>query len=283
MTRLYFLCIIFFSLANNSSCQSGWTRKKNSSFTKIDISYFKSSKFYANYNYIFTTPTLHQSSLNLYSEYGVSNRFNLIIKGPILIKKSKENSNSIYGLGDLALELKYRLLKTSKWPISISFVSEFPTGRKNAFAKHKSNPFEQINLPTGDGEFNEIIILAASKTIKKTYTSVFGSYNIRTKYKGSYLNDLYQIGLEFGWLPWKTICFNSKLKAQFSVGDYQNYFLAMFRGNSTTYTQFSFETFFNLSRNWKFCATYLTASNLISPLKNLYVAPYYSIGLIYER
>ncbi len=277
------LFIIGLLLSVNAMAQSGWTRSKGSFFGKLDFSHLSANTFYTPQGVALETSTFRQSSLNWFGEYGISDRWTLITSMPLLRSNSFETTESVYGMGDLKLEFKYRLFSDSNWPVAVSIAPEIPIGRRNAFASSKDNPQDRINLPTGDGEFNIWGTIAASKSIGKAYFSAYGAYNFRTQYEGLSFRDLYQFGVEFGVNPIHNLWLNTKLRAQFSTGESQYPELGFVRGDGTTYTLYSIEAFYKFSKNIGMAATFLSGSDFISPYRNIYIAPFFSLGIIYEK
>lgn len=278
--KLQFL-IIFFLFLSKIEGQGGWTKEKGDLFAKVDLSIFSGNKYYTPSGTELNTAKFNQTSINFYGEYGWRERLTLIASMPLLRKNSFETSESVYGVGDLRLELKYRLLKN--FPLAISIGPELPIGRSNAFAANKTNTQDKINLPTGDGEFNIWTTLAASGSIGKFYSSVYTSYNYRTKYKGLDFRDLYQFGFEVGVNPIGELWLNTKIKAQFSVGESKHAELGFVRGDATTYTLLSLEAFYKINKKIGFSATLLSGGEFIAPFQNIYIARYFSFGVIYEN
>ena len=262
--------------------QGGWTRPAKGFFVKLDGSFLNATQYYNPNGDGLTTSAFRQTSLNLYGEYGFRERLTFIVQAPLLRLNSFETTETVAGIGDLRLEAKYRLTG-NKLPVAISIAPEFPTGRANAFASNKQFPDEQINLPTGDGEFNVWATLAASKSFGKFYASAFTTYDFRTKYKGKKFRDLYQFGAEIGYNPWKPLWVNAKLRAQFSDGTSVYPELGFVRGDATTYTLASVEAFYKFNQHWGVSATFLTGGDWIAPFRNIYIAPYFSVGVVYER
>ncbi|MFN0034927.1 MAG: hypothetical protein ACKVUS_07670 [Saprospiraceae bacterium] len=262
--------------------QGGWTRTPKGLFVKLDGSYLNATKYYNPNGDGITTSAFRQTSFNLYGEYGFRKRLTFIVQAPLLRLNSFETTETVAGFGDLRLEAKYRLT-SNDFPVAVSIAPELPTGRANAYAANKTFPDDRINLPTGDGEFNVWATLAASKSFGKFYASAFGAYDFRTKYEGKKFRDLYQFGAEIGYNPWKPLWVNAKLRAQFSNGKSQHPDLGFVRGDATTYTLASLEAFYKFSKNWGVAATYLTGGDWIAPFRNLYTAPYFSVGVVYER
>lgn len=277
----YFYFIFLWMLAYNLDAQSGWTKNKGAYFAKLDVSILSANKYYSILGDELITSKFNQTSLNFYGEYGLTDRFTLISSMPLIRKNAFETSQPVYGIGDLKMEVKYRLLKS--FPLSISLAPEFPIGRSNAFSANILNPQDKINLPTGDGEFNVWSTLAASGSVGKIYSTVFASYNYRTKYKGLDFRDLYQFGFEFGANPIQNLWLNTKIRAQFSTGETKHVELGFVRGDATTYTLFSVEAFYMLSNGLGMSATFLSGGEFIAPFRNIYIAPYFSFGIIYKN
>jgi hypothetical protein len=280
--KMIFSGLLMLVAAFSVHAQGGWTRQKNAAFLKLDYSLLAATKYYNPLGNPLTTNKFQQSTFQLYSEYGVTDKFTVVAALPLLKLNRFETTETVAGIGDFKLEAKYRLT-SNKFPVSVSVAPELPTGRKNAFAKNLDNPADFINLPTGDGELNIYTTLAASKSFGKWYSSAFGAYNFRTKYEGKSFRDLYQFGAELGVNPIKSLWLNTKLRAQWSVGDSEHPDLGFVRGDATTYTLFSTEAFYKFNPHYGVSLTYLSGGNWIAPFQNIYVAPYFSVGVIYER
>ncbi len=285
MKILFFKMMIFIGLTafSTASAQSGWTRPKGSFFGKIDLSNLSANTYFSPTGTKLTTNTFRQTSVNFYGEYGLYNRLTLIAAAPLLRLNSFVGTETVAGQGDLRLELKYRLTKNDQIPIALSIAPELPTGRRNAFSNSKTMAGERINLPTGDGELNFWTTLAVSKSFEKAYFSGFAAYNFRTSYEGLAFRDLYQFGIEGGWNPARRLWLNAKLRAQFSTGESLHPELGFVRGDGTTYTLASAEAFYKFNKNWGAAVTFLTGGDWLAPLKNIYVAPYFSVGVVYEK
>ncbi|HMQ07605.1 MAG TPA: hypothetical protein PKC30_09920 [Saprospiraceae bacterium] len=283
MRHILMPVIFIFILLPFSHSQSGWSKPKGGFFGKLDYSYLVADRYYNISGHQSQTQKFRQSSLNWYGEYGIMERLTFITYIPVFRFHSFENTETVAGVGDLRLEIKYRIFPDGWLPLSISIAPEIPTGRSEAEASLLSNPQESINLPTGDGEFNVWSTLAISSSWGKMYGNAFGAYNYRTRYKDFELRDLYQVGIELGWNPLNDLWLNTKLRAQFSTGESLHPDLEFLRGDGTTYTLYSVEAYYKISKNIGFSATYLSGGDFIFPFRNIYIAPYFSIGIIYDK
>jgi hypothetical protein len=243
----------------------------------------KADDYYTPSGVKLVTNTFSQQSINLYAEYGITNKFTSILSMPLIRINGFSTSNSVIGNGDAKIEFKYRLTPENSLPISISIAPELPIGRANALASSTTNPLDKINLPTGDGEFNVWSQIALSIPLKKIYLSTYGAYNLRTKYEGLAFRDLYQLGFEFGANPINNLWVNAKIKGQFATSESQHPELGFVRGDATTFTLISAEIFYKFSKNIGASATFLSGNELLAKFKNIYIAPYFSVGVIYQK
>lgn len=280
MKSIFSICLVLFPYL--LMAQGGWTRAQKSWFLKFDASHLNADRYVNPNGGELKTSAFRQTTFNLYGEYGFRKRLTFIINAPLLRLNSFETTEIAAGIGDLRLEAKYRLTG-NRFPVSVSIAPELPTGRANAYARNKAFPDDRINLPTGDGEFNVWATIAASKSFGKFYASAFTAYDFRTKYEGKKFRDLYQFGAEIGFNPWKPLWVNAKLRAQYSNGNSLHPELGFVRGDATTYTLASMEALYKFSKKWGVSATYLTGGDWIAPFRNIYLAPYFSIGVVYER
>ena len=184
--------------------QGGWVRQKKSLFLKTDVSSLEAENFYNVTGSKLKTNAFKQNTIGIYGEYGIHDRFTILLNAPILRINSFETTEKVFGMGDPRIGIKYRLTPADKLPIAISIEPELPLGRKNAFAKNLDNKNDIINLPTGDGEFNIWSTLALSIPLSsRLYVSGYGAYNMRTTFEGEKFRNLYQIGGEIGFSPLK--------------------------------------------------------------------------------
>ncbi len=274
--------LVGLALSITVHAQSGWTRKKNTYFIKTAVNLFTSDNYFTPDGEKLKTNKFRQQALTLYSEYGITDRLTTIVHFPLLKLNSFENTNRVAGIGDLKVEVKYALFKKNI-PITLSVAPEFPTGSKNNYAQSKENNFDQINLPTGDGEFNIWTTLAGSASFYPipAYLSLSSQYNYRTKYKAFSFRDQVKFNIEAGYKLFDTVWFNATLSAQTSVGEATGV-TDFIRGEGTEFTAFGFGAAYEFIKGWSLSAQTWGYSDLIFDRKNLYSAPTFSIGVFYE-
>lgn len=266
-----------------STAQSGWTKNKNSYFLKLEYGTYKSTDFRNIAGNSLQTSAFSQHATSFYSEYGVSNKFTAISYIPIYKQNGFETTNRVGGFGDIRLELKYALLQ-KKFPVSLSIAPEFPTGEANNFARNNSNSLENINLPSGDGEFNVWTTLAASHSFSTTpiYISVYTAFNIRSKYKKQDFQNQFQSGAEIGYKFFDKLWINTKLFILTGVGE-RPQFADFIRGNGASYTGVSVGGFYEIDKHFGVTAQYFNSNSAIVQARNIYANNIISVGIVYQK
>ena len=275
--------LLLFALADGHEgfAQSGWTRSKHTYFAKLAYNYFQSEDYFNPDGKHLTTSRFIQHSLTFYGEYGLTDRFTTIIHAPLLKTNAFETTETVFGIGDIKIELKYRLFK--KLPIAVSVAPEFPTGSWNNYATNKNNPQETINLPTGDGEFNVWTTLAGSASFHPlpVYISASTGFNYRTRYKDIDFRNQMKYALEVGGKIANLIWINGTLVVQQSLGERQGV-TDFIRGDGTEFTAVSFGAAWEFIPHWSINAQVWSYNDLIISRKNIYASPTYSVGVFYE-
>ena len=283
--RISAILIILLFYVINVNCQSGWARQDGSYFFKMDGAYFSSTDYRTPSGIALKTSKFKQQSLNLYGEYGLTDNWGIVASLPLMRINSFETTEKVFGLGDTRIDIKYNPFNFREYvfPFSLSAGVDIPTGRKNAYAKSRENPLDQINLPTGDGEINFLLTAALSLPMgNKIYASGFFQYNKRTKFDNKAFKDLYQIGFELGINPLNKLWINAKLRSQYATGNSNYPELGFVRGDATTFTVMSGELFYKLTDNWGISGTYFSGNDWLGKAKNLYLGNYVSVGITYE-
>ena len=277
----YCLLLCLNLLAASTFAQSGWTRRKNTYFAKLAYSYFQSSNYYNPSGEKMTTSLFRQQSVTFYGEYGVTDRFTVILHAPLFKANGYETTNTVYGIGDLKAEFKYRLLKNI--PLALSIAPEFPTGSRNNYATNKLNSQDQINLPTGDGEFNVWTTLAGSASFHPVpaYVSFSVAFNYRTRYEDINFRNQLKYAAEAGYKIANTVWVNATLAAQQSLGE-QSGVTDFVRGDGTEFTALSLGAAYEFRSHWSVTAQVWSYNDIIFSRRNIYSAPTYSIGFYYE-
>lgn len=182
MIRQLLLIAFAFALAAQSAHGGAWTRKRGALYSKLGFTTLATSEAYDPDGNKFTTPKFNTWSLNLYGEYGVTDRFTSVLRAPVLRAAKFENSESFTGVGDFSLEFKYGILRGTT-PVALSVEPVFPTGNKDGVTPLTDGSGGTVRLPTGDGEYNTIVKGSVSHSFHPIpgYVSLDVGYNFRTK------------------------------------------------------------------------------------------------------
>lgn len=188
--KRYFLTLSIIAIFTSVSCAGGgWTKEKGTGYYKVSHWWVNAAKYYTfNGN---TTASFQEGIYNtsIFAEYGVTDRFTAIINLPY--SKSANESESISGIGDTDIALKYRISKAgSKFVLAGTFLLGLPLGDEAGGTNG--------NLQTGDGEFNQMMRLDLSKSFQiggiNAYANIYTAFNNRSKN----FSDEMRIGAEIG-------------------------------------------------------------------------------------
>ena len=260
--------------------QNGWTQDKGKYYTQANIAHFSSNKFYGTEGNLFDGGSDFKSTaLHVYGEYGISSRLTSTLNLPFIFHRFS-TTETVSSLGSIDLGLKYRLLKN--FPLSIQADFSIPTTDGIQFAQSKVanqlGTFDEINLPTSDGEFNIWTTLAASKSTQNgnTFFGLFGAVNFRTE---SFSNQL-KIGGEVGHLFFDKLYLIGKVNILDRIGDGESSGTASFLfGEGTSYTSFNFTTMFKLNERLMLLGSLSNVSGTFVKRRNVYSGTSFSIGV----
>jgi len=281
------LCIplIHLSLMGGSlftaSAQSGWTKAADEAFFKLSYLNFQSEDYYNLSGEQMTTSQFSQQAIGLYGEYGITDRLTVLVDWPMLKRQGFETTESVYGTGDLKLGVKYALVK--KIPVSLSIVPELPIAKANKYAQNENPALGNINLPTGDGEFNVFTTLAISSSLYPlpAYINLYGTFNYRTKYQDISLSNQLMESVEVGYNPFATLWLKGGVKLQQTLGDGTSA-VSFIRGEGTEFSSLFAGAFYKFTEVWGIDLTYF--GYIDGPVKsaNVYQGPVLSVGLVYD-
>jgi hypothetical protein len=197
LTKLLFL---FISIAAFS--QSPWTQKDGKFFTQLSFTTI------SNYNTLFGDPEyaterqITDNTIQLYSEYGLSDKTTFIVNLPLKLIKTGDLSNpNSLGLpttsegnsttiGNIELGLKHNF-SNKNWLLSGQFSIEANTG----------NYDNTTGIRTGYDAWTITPLFLAGKSFGKTYLQTFIGANIRTN---DYSSN-FKVGGELGYKITKNI------------------------------------------------------------------------------
>ncbi len=179
----------------------GWPQLKNRGFFKLSQFVLSSNKYYAPSGDILDIATAGVFITSFYGEYGLTDRLTAIAYVPFFARTTlNEQVSGLTGsliaagdasnsFGDTDLTLKYGLITNKPIVISASLTFGIPLGNASGG--------DTGVLQTGDGEFNQMVTLEASRSFAKgkTYVSTLLGFNNRSKN----FSDELRYGLEVGY------------------------------------------------------------------------------------
>ncbi len=284
MKKYWYTLIVFTLMIFQSQAQSGWTRKAQSFYLQSSASYYSSRDYYTTEGNLSDSGSrFNSSALILYGEYGVTDRFTAILDVPIVQLNSFSSTETVAGVGSVKLGLKYRLF--NNLPIAVQADFEIPTDDGTNLAT-SNNPnalgtFDQINLPTSDGEFNVWTNIIGSHSFGngKTYGSLYTGINFRTE---SFSNQ-FHAGAELGHLFFDKLYLIGKLRIleKLSSGE-GNQGGSFLYGEGTTFTSFGFNAIYKLGGHMSLVTSYSDYAGFLVDRKNIYDGATFSLGVSFE-
>jgi hypothetical protein len=266
-------------LTLSAQAQSGWTRAQGEVFAQLNVGGFSTSQYSNLAGDQIETSRFRQGFISIYGEYGLRPRWTIVVNGPLVKAQGFETTETVVGLGDLMVGVTYGLLRGA-FPVTLTLMPEFPTGPANLFAQNRLISFEQINLPTGDGEFNVHGLVAGSHSFypAPVYVNAHLRYNLRTQYAGEPFQDQAGAGMEVGAQAWSRLWIRLRLTAQTSLGDAPR-MVDFVRGEGTTFTAWGAGLGYPLTDHWGLDLSYQGYLNGPIPRRNLYNGQVLSLGL----
>lgn len=195
-----FIAIIFISIANTTFAQ--WSKGKGKGYYKLSGWYLKSDQHYTDTGAIDPNVTRTQFNTNIYAEYGVTDRIDLIAYIPFLARTTQnnqisgtnnsviQNGEAVSSFGDVDLGVRYAFYKKGSWAASAKLLLGLPTGNDKGGSDG--------SYQTGDGEFNQFLSIALGYSTKVSefpfYAKSYIGFNNRTQG----FSDEFRGGLEAG-------------------------------------------------------------------------------------
>ncbi|MEQ8927273.1 MAG: hypothetical protein RLO81_15750 [Fulvivirga sp.] len=263
------------------NAQSGWTMKKGEYFFKVNYTTGSSDKYFDINGIERTTAEFSQSNFGIYGEYGLTDKITLLTHGPSFRSQSFETTETISGIADLPVGLKYKVLGGTI-PLSIGLVVDIPLAKADNFASNTEIANTRVNLPTGDGEWNYRLTLAASHSFYPVpvYISAYSTYNYRTEYESTSFNDQLIAGVEGGVNIADKVWLSLSIQFQDTFGDPE--VVDFVRGEGTEFTAINLSATYMITEQLGANATFFSYNDLIFDRVNLYNANVLGLGITYE-
>lgn len=182
----------------------GWPQPKNKGFFKIGQYVLVSDQYFAPSGDILDIATAGIYITSLYGEYGLTDRLTAVAYVPFFTRATLneqvsgltgnvlEEGDEVNSFGDTDLGLKYGLITNKPIVVSATLTFGLPLGN--------SSGGNTGVLQTGDGEFNQMISIDASRSFAKGkyYVSAMLGFNNRSKNFSDELRYGLEVGYTFG-------------------------------------------------------------------------------------
>ena len=235
----------------------GWPQAKGAGYLKLAEWWISSDQHFTSTGQIDPNVTSGIYNTSLYGEYGLTDRLTVAAYIPFFSRATVNNvvsqttgevlipGDAINSFGDTDLSLSYGLTR-GKWNSTLTLTFGIPLGIDNGGS--------QMNLQTGDGEFNQMIRYDLGTGLNlgglNGYTSAYVALNNRTEG----FSDEFRFGVEGG-----VHLFNKKVLAimrVYGVFSFKNGILnseatgTSIFANDAEHVSFTPEINYNIGKNW---------------------------------
>lgn len=163
-------------------CGGGWTQEKGNGFYMVSQRMISGTNYFNQDALLVASPGLSAFTTNFYGEYGITNKFTATLYTPFLTALNRAGgvdslgnvflADKAIGFGDMDLALKYKV-----WDKGVNIAVSLTAGINSG--NYKAGKTGTLHL--GDGEFNQMLRVDASKGFNKgLFSTLFFGYNNRT-------------------------------------------------------------------------------------------------------
>ena len=259
----------------------GWPQPKGALYLKLSQWWVISDQHFTNTGMIDPHLTRGMYNTSIYGEYGITERLTGIVYFPFFSRATLNEQvsgttgqtiiegDATNSIGDTNISLKYALLKDKPVILSAAITMGLPLGNDSGG--------RDGSLQTGDGEFNQMLTLFASKSFKLgsiyPFLTLYGGYNNRT----NNFSDEIRYGIEGGF-SFKRLTLLARIDGVSSMQNGADNFnesgTSLF-ANNTEYVAFSPEIAYNVTESIGISASYGGAFSG----RLIYANPSYSVGV----
>jgi len=278
MKPVYILLFSLFILPSVVFAGGGWLQPKGSGYFKLGQSFIIAGQYYQPNGEIVDITTISLFTTSAYLEYGLTGRLTGTLYFPFFVRstlnateytsgRATDPGDFVNGLGDTNVGLKYGIITDGSIAVAVGLTLGLPLG--------ETAGGETQILQTGDGEFNQLLTVEASKSFGKVYATALIGFNNRTED----FSDEFHIGFEIGrswndrWLTQLRI---------YSVNSFMNGDAAGGAGNSifandTEFLAITPEIAYNIHDNFGVTVN----AGFAAYGRKILAAPNYGAGLFY--
>ena len=186
----------------SNTIQAQWSKGKGNGYYKLSAWYLKSDQHFTDTGKIDPNATRTQFNTNIYAEYGLSNKFDIIAYVPFFSRTAQNNqvsgtnNNTIQkgegfnSFGDIDLGARYAFYKKGKWAADVKLLLGIPTGNNSGGSDG--------SFQTGDGEFNQFLSTSLGYSTAINNLPVYAKSYIGINNRTKGFSDEFKFGLEAG-------------------------------------------------------------------------------------
>jgi hypothetical protein len=203
MQKIILSISILLLTASISYAGGPWPQPKGEGYFKLSEWWIIFDQHYTDQGLIDPNVTNGIFNTSFYGEYGVTDRFTLVLNAPLFSRAYNNNLRSattdeiiapgdaINSIGDIDLGFKFGLTGAdAKIPVALSLTLGVPTGNSQGGIAE--------NLQTGDGEFNQLIQLDAGRGFNIGSASSYISAHIGFNNRTNDFSEEFRYGFEWG-------------------------------------------------------------------------------------
>lgn len=275
------LSILFVMSTITVEAGGGWISGKGKGFFKLSEWWVVADAHFTDTGEIDPNVTIGLFNTTLYGEYGLSDKFDIILNFPVFSRsysnliRSKTTgdiiapSQTLNSLGDTELGVKYGLVRNKVIVVSSSIYLGLPLGNKSGG--------NNGTLQTGDGEFNQRVSLDISTSFSVGNVNTFYAINVGVNNRTQGFSDEFRYGIETGLIVNKKIIGIFRLQGlkSFKNASFTETNGASLFASDTEYLSYTFEVGYEIKGKYGISANMGKAfsGNLI------FADPSYSIGV----
>lgn len=281
MKKIFTLVLILF-LAQTLQAGGGWPQQKGKGYFKLGQNFIIADNFYNLQGEVIGITTISLYTTSFYGEYGITDRLTGMLYMPFFVRSTLneverrqsgniEPGDAVNSFGDTDIAFKYGLTPGKSIAVSATVLFGLPLGKT---AEGTTDAGEPRILQTGDGEFNQMLMIDASHSFYPTplYASIGIGYNNRTK---GFSDEVRATG-EIGYQPsshWN-LALKLFITQSTNNGDPDGGAGSGVFGNNVEYVSFGPEVSYIFKENFGLVASAAFASSG----QNLLAAPNFGVG-----
>ncbi|RDY59934.1 hypothetical protein [Flagellimonas nanhaiensis] len=277
--------VLFVFLVSSHLSFGQWTRKAGDGYYKLSAWYLEADQHFSDTGEIEPNTTRSQFNINLYAEYGLTDRWNLIGYIPFFARAHQDDvfsgitnepiaeGESVNSIGDIDLGVTYGIIKKDALAVSATLLFGIPSGNDSGGIDG--------TFQTGDGEFNQLLKVDAGTPFNignhPSYAKTYLGFNNRTQDFSDELRVGAELGIQFFnslWVAGKLDVVQSLQNGSLNVQNDQGSLFA----NNIEFVGLSFEAAYYITPKLGVSATYGTALDG----RIIYADPSFAVGVFLD-